>query len=85
MLGRKSPAEEVYGQLLEIYPDDFIVSLTLVSLLKDSGRCHQALTFGRRLENRYSSDKTIYIELVDIYWRLDKRFWESPRRAIITG
>lgn len=45
--------------------------------LKGNGDCNEALTIGRRPENRYSLAKTIYIELVDIFRRLDKHLTEK--------
>ncbi|MCP4430301.1 MAG: M48 family metalloprotease [Gammaproteobacteria bacterium] len=81
MLDRKEKAEEVYRQLLEIYPDDYIISLQLLRLLKDSKRLDQALVIGRRLENRYSSNKAVFFELVDLYHLLDKSLMEMLAQA----
>ena len=52
-----------------------------MSLLKENGHCDRTLTFATRPENRYSSDKTIYNELVDINRRLDKHLIEKPAQA----
>ncbi len=71
-LNRSSEAEAVYRQLLEIYPDDFIISLNLMRMLKDSGRFDQALSIGRQLEIKYPDNKSIYFELVDLYRQLDQ-------------
>lgn len=81
MLGRKEDAEDVYRQLLLIYPDDYIVSIQLVRLLKDRGLYSQALAIGRRLENTYPSDKSIYFELVDLYRLLENRLMERIAQA----
>lgn len=81
LLGRKQDAEAVYRQLLQIYPDDYIVSVNLLRLLKDRGFFDQALVIGRRLENKYPSDKSIYFELVDLYRLLDKGLLEKLAQA----
>lgn len=81
MLKRKEEAEAVYRQLLQIYPDDYIVSIELLRLLKDRGLFEQALLIGRRLENRYPRNKAIYFELVDLYRLLDKRLMEKLAQA----
>ena len=81
MLGRKEEAEAVYRQLLQIYPDDYIVSIELLRLLKDRGLFDQALLIGRRLGNRFPRNKAIYFELVDLYRLLDKSLLEKLAQA----
>lgn len=80
-LNKSNEAEAVYRQLLEIYPDDFIISLKLMRLLKDSRRFDQALVIGRRLEIRYPGDKTVFFELVDLYRHLDQNLLEMLAQA----
>ena len=74
-------AENVYRQLLQIYPDDSIISLKLMGLLKNTGRYADALAIARRLENRYPDDEAIYFELADIYRLLDQRLMEMIAQA----
>jgi len=71
-IGSYGQAEQVYRHLLEIYPDDFIVSLSLMRLLKTTRRYDAALLIARRLEDRYPWDKAVFFELVEIYEELDK-------------
>ena len=71
-IGQAGRAEIIYRQLLEIYPDDFIVSRNLMRLLKTTGQYQAALVIGRRLEDRYPWDKAVFFELVEIYEELDK-------------
>lgn len=80
-LKQTGKAEIVYRQLLEIYPDDSIVSIKLMNLLKDTGRLTDALTIARRLENRYPDDKDVFFELVDIYRLLKKGLQEMIAQA----
>ncbi len=80
-LKKPQGAEAVYRQMLEIYPDDFILSLKLMHLLKDEGRFDQALAIGRRLENRYSANKKVYFELVDLYRKLGRKLFEKLAQA----
>ena len=65
-------AEGVYRRLLEIFPDDFIVSRNLMRLLKTTGQYDAALVIGRKMEDRYPADKAVFFELVEIYEELDK-------------
>ena len=81
ILDKNKQAEDVYRGLLEIYPDDFIVSFQLLRLLKDSGQYDQALTIARRLENKYSSNTSVYFELVEIYRVLEKNIMEMLAQA----
>ena len=80
-LNKSNEAEAVYRQLLEIYPDDFIISLNLMRMLKGRGRFDQALVIGRQLENKYPDDKTVYFELVDLYRQLDQDLLEMLAQA----
>ena len=80
-LNKSNEAEAVYRQLLEIYPDDFIISLNLMRMLKGRGRFDQALVIGRQLENKYPDDKTVYFELVDLYRQLDQNLLEMLAQA----
>lgn len=80
-LNKSNEAEAVYRQLLEIYPDDFIISLNLMRMLKGRGRFDQALVIGRQLENKYPDDKTVYFELVDLYRQLDQGLLEMLAQA----
>jgi predicted Zn-dependent protease len=80
-LKRPDQAEKVYRQLLEIYPDDPIVSIKLMNLLKDTGRFTDALAIARRLENRYPDDKAVFFELADIYRLLNNGLQEMIAQA----
>lgn len=80
-IGHQDKAEQVYRQLLEIYPDDFIVSLNLVRLLKTTKRFDAALSIARRLENRYPRSKAVYFELVDIYQQLEENLLKMMAQA----
>ncbi len=71
-INRYAQAEEVYRRLLEIYPDDFVISRNLMRLLKTTGQYDDALVIGRRLEDRYPGDKAVFFDLVEIYDELDK-------------
>ncbi|MCP3690084.1 MAG: M48 family metalloprotease [Gammaproteobacteria bacterium] len=93
-LEHKAEAEDVYRQLLQIYPDDFILSLKLLRMLKSAGRLNQALSIARQLEIHYPRKKAVFFELVEIYQRLSQtlskmiaqaeyhRLAGSPRLAI---
>ncbi len=80
-LNKPNEAEAVYRQLLEIYPDDFIISLNLMRMLKDSGRFDQALVIGRQLEVKYPDDKAIFFELAALYRQLDQNLLEMLAQA----
>ena len=71
-INQYAQAEEIYRKLLEIYPDDLVVSRNLMRLLKASGQYDAALVIGRKLEDRYPADKAVFFELVEIYEELDK-------------
>lgn len=80
-LKKPDEAEAIYRQLLEIYPDDFIISQKLMQMLKESGRFNQALVIGRRLENRYPGDKSVFFELADLYRQLNLNLLEMLAQA----
>ncbi len=71
-LGRQVEAEGVYRQLLQIYPDDFVVSFNLMRMLKAADRLDDALLIARRLEVHYPLRKAVFFELVEIYQQLNQ-------------
>ena len=71
-LGQRDQAEQVYRKLLEIFPDEFSLSLRLIRLLKSVGKFESALVIARRLEKNNSDDKSVYIELAEIYQKLNR-------------
>jgi predicted Zn-dependent protease len=71
-LDRLDQAEQVYRELLEIFPDEFAFSLRLIRLLKSASEFESALVIARRLEKRYPNSKTVYIELAGIYGQLNR-------------
>lgn len=71
-LDREDEAELVYRRLLDIFPGDFVLSMRLLNLLKDSGRNQSALVIARDLENRYPEQKQIYFDLSEIYTALQR-------------
>jgi len=66
-LGRWQEAEIVYRKLLDIFPNDFVVSLRLMELLKNTQQYQAALTIARSMENYYPLNKTVYVELAELY------------------
>ena len=52
-MDRLDQAALVYRELLNIYPDEFALSLRLIRLLKSAGKFEAALTIARRLEKRF--------------------------------
>ena len=66
-LGRANEAELVYRRLLDIFPDDYVLSMRLLRLLRQAGHHQSALVIARRLENQYSNDKQVFFELSEIY------------------
>jgi predicted Zn-dependent protease len=66
-LNQLDEARQVYQKLLEIYPDQFALSLRYIRLLKSAGDFDSALVVAQRLEKRYSREKRIYKELSEIY------------------
>jgi len=71
-LGQRHQAERVYRRLLEIFPDEFALSLRLIRLLKSEGEFESALVIARRLERGNSDNKSVYIELAEIYQKLKR-------------
>ena len=65
-------ARQVYQKLLEIYPDQFALSLRYIRLLKSAGDFDSALVVARRLEKRFPREKRIYKELSEIYSELQQ-------------
>ena len=65
-------ARQVYQKLLEIYPDQFALSLRYIRLLKSAGDFDSALAIARRLEKRFPREKRIYKELSEIYSELQQ-------------
>ncbi len=71
-LNQLDQAEQVYRELLEIFPDELAFSLRLIRLLKSASEFESALVIARRLEKRYPYNKNVYIELAGIYGQLDR-------------
>ena len=71
-LGRDTEAEEVYRHLLDIFPDDYVLSMGLLRLLNRSGRSQAALDIARRLEFEYPREQEVYFVLSEIYKSLRK-------------
>ena len=69
---REAEAEEVYRRLLDIFPDDYVLSMGLLRLLNRSGRSQAALDIARRLEFEYPDERQIYFILSEIYTSLRK-------------
>ena len=71
-LSRDTEAEEVYRHLLDIFPDDYVLSMGLLRLLNRSGRSQAALDIARRLEFEYPREQEVYFVLSEIYKSLRK-------------
>ncbi len=71
-LQQRDQAEQVYRELLEIFPDEFALSLRLIRLLKSVAEFESALVIARRLEKHNSQEKIVYIELAEIYQKLNQ-------------
>ncbi len=80
-LGRIVQAERVYRELLDIYPDVLALSLPMMRLLKSTGEFESALLVARRLEKRYSENKSVYIELAEIYQKLNRPVYSIMAKA----
>ena len=80
-LGQMGQAEQVYRELLEIFPDEFAFSLRLIRLLKSADEFESALVIARRLEKRYPNDKNVYVELAGIYEQLDRPVFQMMAEA----
>lgn len=71
-LGRESEAELVYRRLLDIFPEDYVLSVRLLHLLVASERNQSALKIARRLEIQFPQETQIYFLLSDIYKSLHR-------------
>ncbi|MDH3218336.1 MAG: M48 family metalloprotease [Gammaproteobacteria bacterium] len=71
-LRREDEAELVYRRLLDIFPEDYVLSMRLLRLLKLEGRNQSALVIARSLEIQYPDDKQVYFELSEIYQSLQR-------------
>ena len=80
-LGQLDQAEQVYRELLEIFPDEFAFSLRLLRLLKSVGEFESSLVIARRLEKRYPYNKNVYVELAGIYEQLDRPVFQMMAEA----
>ena len=80
-LGQLDQAHRVYRELLDIYPDEFALSLRLVRSLKSANDYEAALLIARRLEKRYADDKTVYAELAEIYQKLNRPVFRMMAEA----
>ena len=80
-LGRLDQAQQVYRELLDIYPDEYALSLRLVRLLKSGNEFEAALLITRRLEKRFPDDKTLYKELAEIYRELNRPVFRMMAEA----
>ena len=79
--GKPDQAEGVYRELLEIFPDEFALSLRLIRLLKSVHKFESALLIARRLEKRNSDNKSVYIELAEIYQQLKRPVFRMMAEA----
>ena len=80
-LNQLDQAEQVYRELLEIFPDEFALSLRLIRLLKSAGKFESALVVARRLEKRHAHDISVYIELAEIYQQLNRPVFRMMAEA----
>ena len=71
-LGRNDEAELIYRRLLDIFPGDYVLSMRLLRLLKQTGRNQSALVIARQLEIDFPQRQQIYFELSEIYQSLDR-------------
>jgi len=71
-LRREEEAELVYRRLLDIFPEDYVLSMRLLRLLRLEGRNQSALVIARSLENQFPEDKQVYFELSEIYQALQR-------------
>ena len=93
-LRRESDAEKVYRHLLDIFPRDYVLSMSLLRLLNSEGRHQQALDIARRLEFEYPREQQVYFALSEIYraqqnqplqWMAEAEFHRlngNPRQSI---
>lgn len=80
-MDRLEQAELVYRELLNIYPGEFALSLRLIRLLKSADKFEAALTIARGLEKRFSEEKSVYIELAEIYQELNRPVFRMMAEA----
>ena len=66
-LTRWDEAEQVYRNLLNLFPEDLAISLQLLELFKSRGRYEPALEIARKMESRYSELAVVYAQLTEIY------------------
>ncbi len=71
-LTRWDEAEQVYRQLLNLFPYDLAISLQLLELLKSRKQYGSALEIARKMENRYSELPVVYAQLTEIYMGLGR-------------
>jgi predicted Zn-dependent protease len=64
---REAEAEQVYRHLLQIFPDDYVVSMRLVGLLNHVGRYQSALEIARQMEIEHPQEQAVYFALSEIY------------------
>jgi len=69
-LTRWDEAEQVYRQLLNLFPNDLAISLQLLELLKSRKQYGSALEIARKMENGYSELPVVYAQLTEIYMGL---------------
>jgi len=74
-------ARQVYRKLLEIFPDEFALSLRFIRLLKSAGDFDSALVIARRLEKRFPGEKRVYKELSEIYNKLQQPIYRMMAEA----
>ncbi len=74
-------ARQVYRKLLEIFPDEFALSLRFIRLLKSAGDYDSALVIARRLEKRFPGEKRVYKELSEIYNKLQQPIYRMMAEA----
>ncbi len=74
-------ARQVYSKLLEIFPDEFALSLRFIRLLKSAGDFDSALVIARRLEKRFPGEKRVYKELSEIYNKLEQPIYRMMAEA----
>lgn len=84
-LGRSEEAELVYRRLLDIFPGDYVLSMRLLQLLKQTGRTQSALVIARQLEIEFPTRQQIYFELSEIYQALDRPVMKLMAEAEFHG
>ena len=71
-LGRATDAEQIYSNLLDIFPGDYVLSMQLLRVQRVLGNDQAALAIARDLENRFPENPQVYFELSEIYQALRK-------------